>query len=285
MRDTTIFSELRAALRRQGVWGSRAERLLEEWTEHVREDAARRVKKGEAADAAQAAAWQALGSPDALAVKAGRELASASWLGRHPWLGGLVLPGLAWLALIAAISLLPAWLISKFWDIEMLERTHPAVLHAALRCWQAIFNWLPWLAGLAWLARIAVRMPGGWKLYWVTSIALTIFAPSIWMVIRMPEHGPGSGGIYFLTIGILGIIANAISHALGFGWAVGPWGVWFRQTTANPEPLIQTMVLALGALVFYARTSGRYRWPIVGAGTVALVLILAFVCGEPAYVL
>ena len=42
---------------------------------------------------AQEAAWKALGRPEILARKAGSELAQASWLGRHPWLAGLVLPG------------------------------------------------------------------------------------------------------------------------------------------------------------------------------------------------
>jgi len=285
MREALMISEWRAALRRQGVWGPRAKRLLGEWTEHVREDTAQRVEKGAAPEVAQESAWEALGNPEALAKKAGRELARGSWLGRHLWLGGLVLPGLAWLALICAISLLPAWVASRFWDIEILERTHPTALHASLRCWQVIFNWLPWLVAVAWLARTAVRMPGGWRLFWITSITLTTFVPSVWMVIQMPQHGPGSGSLNIMMLGIFGIIVNTVFHVLGYGAVVGPWWMWFRQTAAHPGPLVQTAVMALGALAFYARMSGRFRWPATGAAMVALLLILAFVCGVPTFVL
>jgi hypothetical protein len=277
--DASILSNLSAALRRQGVWGPRAERLLQDWREHVDEDTAWRVEKGEGTDAAREAAWQALGSPNVLAAKAGCELASGSWLGRHPWLGGLVLPLVAWMALICATCALPVWIMSLLGDMEALEKTHAASFHLALACWQVIFNWVPWLAAMAWLARIAVRMPGGWKLYWITAIVLTIFAPSIWMVVHLPDHGPRSGSLNFIAIGFLGLIAKAALDLFGYGAAIGTWSGWLRGLVAYPGPLIQTSIMALGTVAFYGRMSGRYRRAATSLGAIVLFLIVALVGG------
>jgi hypothetical protein len=277
--DASILVELNAALRRQGVWGPRAKRLLQDWREHVDEDTARRLETGAGPDAARAAAWQALGSPNVLAAKAGSELASGSWLGRHPWWGGLVLPLVAWMTLVAAIFALPVWILSLFEDMEALEKTNPASFHVALACWQVIFNWLPWLAAMAWLARIAVRMPGGWKLYWITAIVLTIFASSTWMVVHLPGHGPRSGSLYVMAIGLLGIIIKAVADLLGYGAALGTWSGWFRGLGAHPGPLIQTVIMALGTVAFYGRMSGRYRRAVTSLGAIVLFLIVALVGG------
>jgi hypothetical protein len=281
--DATIIAELRMALRRQGVWGARAERLMQDWTGHVREDAVRREEEGSAPEAARDAAWRALGSPDMLAATAARELVRSSWLGRHPWLGGLALPALGWIAVVAVVLCAPAPLISLLVDHDPLH-ADPSTLSATMVSWQQAFNWLPWLLSMAWLARIAARMPGGWKLFWVTAIVLALCSPSVHMTVIPRLHGPGSGKIlFFWPTGLLGMIASALRV---FGFEPTAIRSWARL--AGPEQTIawiQTAIMALGALAFYARTSGRYRWPAAGAGTFALLLILACVGGVPTIVL
>ena len=258
MREASMISELRLALRRQGVWGARTERLLQEWTDHVREDMAQRLEEGSAPEAARDAAWQALGIPNVLAARAGRELARASWMGRHPWLAGLTLPAFACFALMIATLFLPAWIASQFWDIEALERTRPASLLTGLMCWQAIINWLPWLLSMAWLAWIAVRMPGGWKHFWITAVVLTICSTSVWMSIRPPLHGPHSGSLTVYGSGILGLIANASAHLMGYGPKVGQWSSWARDTAPS---LIRQAIMALGVFAFYSRTTAAVKAP------------------------
>ena len=261
MRDVAAISELRAALRRNGVWGARAERLVQEWTDHVREDVAQRVEKGAAPEAAQDAAWKALGIPDVLAAKAGSELARASWSGRHPWLAGLALPALAWFTLVIAALLLTG-IAFQFWKIGTLQRNHPAALLAGLRCWQAVFNWLPWLLSMAWLARIAVRMPGGWKLFWITAVVLTLCSTSLWMRIDPPLHGPNSGSLMIHASGILGLIVDALLRLMGFGSklgpGLGPWLSWPRNMTPS---LIQAAIMALGLLAFHFKATARSEDP------------------------
>lgn len=278
MDNSSMISELRAALRRQGVWGPRAARLIDDWQEHVGEDTAQRVENGTAPDTAREAAWQALGSPNVLAAKAGCELASESWLGRHPWAAGLLLPLLAWVALICATCAFFSWMISLFGGFETLEgKAHATSVHVILTSWQVTMNWLPWLAAMAWLARIAARMPGGWKLYWITAIALTSIAPSIWTVVHWPEHGPGSGSVNVFALGFLGVIAKLVASLFGYGANIGSWASWVRGVAAYPGSLIQTATMALVAIAFYGRMSGGYRRAASSAGAIVLYLVVALV--------
>jgi hypothetical protein len=263
MRETTVLSELRAALRRRGVWGERAERLIQEWTEHVRDDAAHRVERGADPGAARDAAWHALGSPDVLAVSAGRQIAGASWMGRHPWLAGLALPVLAWLAVVAAVLFTPALILHVLPQVVDVARMNPARFLPVLGCWQQAFNWLPWLVSAVWLAWLAVRMPGGWKLFWITAIVLTLFSTSLWMTIMPPSRGPHSGAIYFFPTGPFGMIANFLFRVLGYGAMIGP-------RVAHPPYLwtwIQTAILLFGAAAFHfkaTRTRGAECAPVDG---------------------
>jgi hypothetical protein len=249
MREAAILSELRAALRRQGVLGAAAERLMRDWNEHARDDAARRVEQGAAPAAAQEAAWNALGAPDVLAASAARELAKGSWLGRHPWLGGLALPALAWVFVAAAILVAPAPLIGLAFRHADLGHVNLTNLSAALTCWQDAFNWLPWLFSIGWLARIALRMPGGWKLFWVTAIALIFFSTSLQMMFVPPMHGPHSGSVNFYPTGIFGIIGNLFCRVFGYGSFAGRWSVLWQS--AQVGPWIQTGIMLLGAGLFY----------------------------------
>jgi hypothetical protein len=130
---------------------------------------------------------------------------------------------------------------------------------------------------MAWLARIAVRMPGGWKLYWITAIVLTAFAPSIWTVVHWPQHGPQNGSVMFYVVGVLGVFIKAAVGLFGDTARIGSWADWFRGICAHPIPLIQTATMALGSIAFYGRMSGSYRRAAATPAAIALFLIVALV--------
>ena len=249
MFDPVIISELRAALQRQGLWGPRADRLIEEWTAHVHDDTAERVERGAEPIAADEAAWRALGTADTLARAAAREWARGSWLGRHPWLGGLVLPFFIWIASVALVVALCYGALAPSFRMHADSGT----LYAALKTWQHAFNWLPWLLCMAWLAWIAARMQGGWKFFWITTATLTLFSSSFCVVLNPPLHGQGTGSIYVVAGGILGIVVSAVENLCG-GHAFGPWPPPF---SASPSAWIQTAVLLLGATAFRLTVGAR----------------------------
>ena len=206
MREADPISEMRRALRRRGVWGARAERLLQDWTEHVRETAAQRVAEGAAPEAAHQAAWQALGEPSVLAAQAARELARSSWMGRHPWLAGLCLPLAGWL-LLMTIAFFAAMALS-----ESDSAPRPAIT-----AMEITVHWVPWLLGSAWLAWLVRRMPGGWKLSWISAVVLVFLSTSMIWQIKPPTHGPGShanGGPKLGLVNTLGGIPGAMLYAL-----------------------------------------------------------------------
>jgi hypothetical protein len=250
MREATMNSELRTALRRQGIWGARGERLIQEWTNHVREDADQRVAEGADPDAAQEAAWKALGGPNILALKTASEFARASWLGRHPWLAGLVLPVLAWIAAFAATLFIPSAILA--WIFGEPSQVHESkFLDAVFACYLLAINWLPWLLSMAWLAWIARRMPGGWKLFWITTVVLTLCSTSIGRWVTAGPWGPPVPLPF--PSGILGLIAIAIAHVMGSPAA----GFWASHIHIGPW--IQTAILMLGAVTLYCKATAPSR--------------------------
>ena len=196
MREDSQVSELLCALRRQGVWGSRAAALARDWVEHVREDTAQRVERGADPSVAQAAAWRALGTPEDLALHAAREFARGSWFGRHPWVAGLVLPILMWVLLTVVLFLGCAWSLGVFTDSH--DQAWSVV---EVGWWPRVFNWLPWLVSLSWFVWMTVRMPGGW---------------------RLSDAGPGKRPMFFAILWAGGA-ADRGDRSDGFGavcWAV-----------------------------------------------------------------
>ena len=247
MRDDSNISEMRAALRRQGVWGSRAERLLQEWADHVRDDVAQRVESGVDRVVAGTAAWRALGTPDHLATHAARELAAGLWLGRHPWVAGLAIPVLVWLLTVAALLFGGAWLSGLLPDPD----AHHVNL-TMLEWWPRVFNWLPWVLSMSWLAFMAGRMPGGWKLFWITTVVLTLCSTAFHMNINPALNGPGSGSLSINTSGPGGLLLGGIAR-LFLGPAAGPRSGVLSGGTA----WIQSALLVVGGLMvrFWATSS------------------------------
>jgi hypothetical protein len=125
-------------------------------------------------------------------------------------------------------------------------------LFAVLVYWQAVFNWLPWFLSVAWLGRIAARMPGGWKLFWVTAVVLTLCSTSLHMAVTPPLHGPGSGMLMINTSGILGMVAMAIVHVLGLDAVFGSWNQVMNVTQV--VSWIQTGLMILGVMAFRIKT-------------------------------
>lgn len=213
MREQERLGTLRRELQRHGIWGQRAQRLLEEWSDHVRDDAAGRVAEGALPAVAEAASWQALGESHLLAAHAARELNSASWAGRHPWIAGLFLPACGCLGLSTMIVLSGCCLHSLAYDAS-----GNFVGWNMMLCWKYTFNWLPLLASGVWLAWMARRMPGGWKLFWISAITLTFCSTTWQMVLVPPLHGPGSGSLTVTGHGVLGLLAGGVGALLKPEW-------------------------------------------------------------------
>jgi hypothetical protein len=234
MLESTVTRELRRALRREGIWGQRATRLLQEWTDHIHESTTQRIADSAAPEAAERAAWQALGTPDILAAQAARQLAQASWLGRRPWLAGLLLPITAWVAYVAILVFVPILVLNYFLESNWWS----FVSQGVWRTCEHVFTWLPWLLSLAWLARLARTLPGGWKHYWITAAALTILAPSVQLVIytHLPGPGPdamfqvGPVGLPSVVIGIILKLFHALPDGLGLRDAFAFPGTWWIRT-------------------------------------------------------
>jgi hypothetical protein len=250
MHEDSNISKMRAALRRQGVWGSRAERLLQEWADHVRDDVAHRVESGVEHVVAETAAWSKLGTSGDLATHAARELTGGLWLGRHPWVAGLAIPVLVWLLTVAALGFGGAWLLGPRPDSD----AHDVNL-AMLEWWPRVFNWLPWLLSLSWLAWMAGRMPGGWKLFWITTVVLALFAPALHMSVDPPLNGPGSG---FINLFMSGPDVASWSDVLR---ARGMSAAWFQSA----------FLVAGGLLVRFWATHSR---PKPGQVAIPAVLVL-----------
>lgn len=246
MLESTVIRELRRALRCEGIWGARGERLLQEWTDHVYESAAQRIADGAPASSAEQAAWEALGEPDVLAASAARQLTRASWLGRRPWLAGLVLPLLAWSLVIVGLLYGGSMLLATLLD------SHPWIADAScVRACELFAQWTPWLLSLAWLARLARTLPGGWKHYWITATVLTLLTTSAFIHIQLypPAHtGPQlvmTAGAMFT--GILGAIVNTILYCTH----IFP-GITHVDVFNSVIPWIQTAISAAGLLAFRA---------------------------------
>ena len=239
MREESFVFKMRAALRRQGVWGSRSARLLQEWTDHVREDVTHRVEAGADPVSAEAAAWRELGSPDELATHAARELAEGTWIGRHPWLAGLVMPVLVLGLTLATVLFVGAWLGGLLSGSQAQQ-----VNLALLEWWARTFNWLPWLLAMAWLAWVAARMPGGWKLFWITAVALTLCSTAFQMNIKPPLNGPGSGALNVALSGPGGLLLGGIARLFA-GEVMGPWSGIFSGVTQ----WVQSLLLVAGSML------------------------------------
>jgi len=199
MHSTPIERQWKKALRRRGIWGQYAQGLIQAWSEHVADHAARRVEEGMEPAAAEEAAWQSLGAPDDLARVALQERSQGSLTGRHPWLLGISLSFLFWLVCWVMCLVAGAMLCGLFSDGGLA-----AASPASLAAWKHTANWLPWLLCGLWLIRVATRMPGGWKHFWITAVVLALFSASAVTMVQPALNGPGSGSINVALTGPVG---------------------------------------------------------------------------------
>jgi hypothetical protein len=118
-----------------------------------------------------------------------------------------------------------------------------------------MFNWLPWLLSTAWLARIAIHMPGGWKLFWITFAVVTVCSTSTWLTIIPLSRAPGWQHIDISVAGIFGLFVSALIWAGVGNPDRSPWAPPMAQTVA----WIQTAVLMLGALAFHFKATATSK--------------------------
>lgn len=197
MRDSKI-SELRRALRREALWGARADRLVEAWVDHVCESVDRQTADGTAPEEAEAHAWQALGTPRELASEASRQLTCASWAGRHPWFAGLVLPAFAFFVIYSG---------SIWGGMEFILAHEPTQTAHSRMLWGGFIqaaNWLPWILSLLWIGRLVHRMPAGWKYFWIASVTLILCSTSV-QAIPYDLSSSGTGPRLMFMIGLVGL--------------------------------------------------------------------------------
>jgi hypothetical protein len=149
------------------------------------------------------------------------------------------MPALVWGLTLATVLFGGAWLGG-------LLSGPPAqqVNLALLEWWARTFNWLPWLLSMAWLAWIAARMPGGWKLFWITAVALTLCSTAFQMNIKPPLNGPGSGALNVAVSGPGGLLLGGIARLLA-GEAVGPWSGILSGVTQ----WVQSLLLVAGSML------------------------------------
>ncbi|MDR3402269.1 MAG: hypothetical protein P4L99_07195 [Chthoniobacter sp.] len=250
MREADLISEMRRALRRQGVWGARAERLLQDWGEHVRETAAQQVADGAHPEAANQAAWQALGAPKILAARAASELARSSWLGRHPWLAGLLLPLAGWLLVMT---------IAVFAAMAMVAASGAAPRPSELTTLEIAIDWVPWLLACSWLAWLVRHMPGGWKLYWISAVVLALLSTSMICQIQPPTHGPNTG-VFLVTLGgIPGAILNQLASLFHLRERAAAAGRTLYPAPSSMVPWIQITLSAAGMIAVR-----RWSWSSFG---------------------
>jgi hypothetical protein len=249
MREADLISEMRRALRRQGVWGTRAERLLQDWSEHVRETAAQQVADGADAAAASQAAWRALGAPQVLAAQAARELRHGSWLGRHPWLAGVGLPLAGWLI----------FMIIAVFAVALELAPEAAPRPATLTALEIGVDWVPWLLACVWLGWLVRRMPGGWKLYWISAVVLALLSTSMICQIKPPTDGPNTG-VFLITLGgVPGAIVNQIGNLFHLRERAIAAGRTLYPAPSSVVPWIQMAISAAGMIAVH-------RWSRASSG-------------------
>jgi hypothetical protein len=209
MHNNSITTAINFALRSHGIWGARAKWLMQAWKDHAQDDINNRIERGSDPVTAETEAWRALGKPDDLAAQAAHELAVNSWSGRHPWLAGVVLPLLA-LVITVSIAMFVNLLFSKSFN----EGHHTSLVMG--EWWWRSFNWLPWLGAVAWFAWITMRMPGGWKFFYITAATLALCYGGLRFDFSPPLHGPGTGSFCYVMDGLGGLLLEVILKLSGF---------------------------------------------------------------------
>ncbi|NCZ63155.1 MAG: hypothetical protein EBY62_04950, partial [Cellvibrionales bacterium] len=139
MQQRKFIARARKALIKQGIIGSRAKALLEEWNDHLQSEVEKLVAGGQDRESSYQDACKALGEPESLVDSAAKQLAMESWQGRNPVLSSGILSVVIFLlgifAMVAGGTLLKA----------NFEYPYPEYL-------VTLIDTLPWLLALGWLA-------------------------------------------------------------------------------------------------------------------------------------
>jgi hypothetical protein len=176
--DATFATELKAALRREGLRGAYAAKLQAEWLGHyanLRDSLTGRE------------AIVRLGSPDALAASAARTRFEGHWWCAWPVVAG-VLAGVAAFLLATALCLMP--------PMFLLD---PAVAWtwSVTAAYAQVFNWLGALAGLIALGWATGRLSSPPRFRRALLLSFALLGLTLSMVFNPPSGGPGTGSFVF----------------------------------------------------------------------------------------
>ncbi|MGI9239972.1 MAG: hypothetical protein ACR2RV_04180 [Verrucomicrobiales bacterium] len=220
MQTPDFFSRARRTLVLRGVIGKRATALLDEWHDHLECEIENLTASGQPRDESYRQACKALGEPEVLADRAAKQLARATWRGRHPFVSSSMIGLLMVFVSLLGMNLGGTVLIeTKVW-----EHLRPAAVQDLVAC----IGSLPWVLGLAWLAWQARKLPAGWRGFWITAAfaGLILNLPKFYFY--PPYNGPLTGTLGF-SFGF-----DPIRDGLKlFVTLCLAWLIWWRVTRAR----------------------------------------------------
>ena len=187
MQQRKFLARAQKALIKQGIIGSRAKALLEEWNDHLESEVEKLVAGGQDRESSYQDACKALGEPESLVDSAAKQLAMESWQGRNPVLSSGILSMVVFLLGILVMAgggflLIAGW---KNLSAEIMQSLITFI------------NSLPWIVGLCWLAYHARKMPLGWKGLWFVTAFTAIVPGFMGFFFEPPINGPGTGRMGF----------------------------------------------------------------------------------------
>jgi hypothetical protein len=101
-----------------------------------------------------------------------------------------------------------------------------------------------WPGRHPWLAWVARRMPGGWRLLGMTTGVLALCSTALHMSIQAPVSGPGSGQLMVGVQGPGGLLVAVLARLLG-GSGFGTWS----DSVSGPFAWAQSAVLLIGEIL------------------------------------
>ena len=104
-------------------------------------------------------------------------------------------------------------------------------------------------------------MPGGWKLFWISTLTLTFCATTWLMDLVPPLQGPGSGSLSVAAHGVPALLAGAVGVLLKPEWL--PRNFW-RNEIMDLHLWFQLAVMLLPVLLC---RRGVMAWPSAQAET------------------
>jgi hypothetical protein len=184
MRIDQFCTRVRAHLLREGVFGRRAERYVEELREHAQLLTAQIAAGGHPNVEAEEIALQHLGQPDLLARQEAVELRSKSWWYRHPWLANFTL----YMGATVACALLEFIILLGFHFLYPKDLPPPGDEVSAYTL-SAVCNYGPLLMGLYFLLWFGRRFGCSWGTLLVVAVMVGLACTNLnSRIYHVPRH-------------------------------------------------------------------------------------------------